>query len=72
MSAYAKRGSDLHSKKRAEGRGSLPRQALSTWLVLGLTVDPYLILYIWAALRSPAKSLTFSGLNGNYHQTLKG
>ena len=25
----------------------------------------------WAALRSPAKSLTVSGLNGNYHQTLK-
>ena len=22
---------------------------------------------IWVALRSPAKSLTFSGLNGNYH-----
>ena len=25
-----------------------------------------------AALRLPAKSLTFSGLNGNSHQTLKG
>ena len=25
----------------------------------------------WAALRSPAKSLTFSGSNGNYHQTQK-
>ena len=25
----------------------------------------------WAALRSPAKSLTFSGFNGNYHQRLK-
>ena len=26
---------------------------------------------IWAVLRSPAKSLTFSGLNGNPHKTLR-
>ena len=26
----------------------------------------------WAALRSPANSLTFSGFNGNYHETPKG
>ena len=27
-------------------------------------------IHFWAALRSPAKGLTFSGSNGNYHETL--
>ena len=28
---------------------------------------PFVFVFFWAALRSPAKSLTLSGLNGNYH-----
>ena len=43
-------------------RGSL-RQNIAHAIHLSFLKDPL----FWAALRSPAKSLTFSGLNGNHH-----
>ena len=33
----------------------------------GTSLGAHLGYTNWAALRSPAKSLTFGGLNGNYH-----
>ena len=50
---------------------SAPRPALGIGFPSQTSDAAVCVAENWAALRSPAKSLTFSGLDENYHQTLK-